>query len=187
MRKDFGSKDWVQPMPVLVLGTYDEEGKPNAMTAAWGNMCHMEPLTIQLNITATQKTAKNLYAGSDITVHITNKATMEAADFVGIASGNDMDKVAKTGWTVKKSEFVKAPVFEEFPIALECKLLSISERATVLAEIVNVSVDEKYLDGAGQPDISKMDIISFNSIKQTYNVIGEEVGDAYIIGQSLLK
>ena len=187
MRKDFGPRDWVEPMPVLVLGTYDPDGKPNAMTAAWGGMRRYEPPCLDVHITETQKTAKNLRAGSDLVVHLTTTATMEAADYVGIATGNEVDKVAKTGWTVKKSEFVNAPVFQEFPLALECKVLDVDERTTVLAQIINVSVDEEYLNGAGQPDIAKMDLIVFDSTNQTYRKLGDVAGDAYTVGQALLK
>ena len=125
MRKDFGSEGWVAPMPVLVIGTYDEQGKPNAMTAARGSKTRMDPLCLSVFISQNQTTTANLRAGSDFTIALATKDTVAAADYVGTCSGHDVDKMEKTGWTVIKSEHVNAPIFDEFPLVIECKCLEV--------------------------------------------------------------
>ena len=126
MRKNFGAKSWLYPMPVLIIVTYDESGTPDAMNAAWGMISDTDKVTICLD--ASHKTVKNILAKKDFTVSMADAKNVIAADYVGIVSGNDVpDKLTKTGWNVTKSEFVDAPIFEELPMTLECKLISYDE------------------------------------------------------------
>ena len=187
MRKNFGAKDFMPPMPVLIIGTYDEEGKPNAMNAAWGGMCRSNPLSLNVFLTEDHKTTKNIKAVGDFTIHIAAKSTMAESDYVGIVSGNAGDKMEATGWKISKAENVNAPVFEDFPIVIECKAVEIDERSRVVGEIVNTSVDEAFLDEAGMPDVDKMEIISYEPIHHTYRLLGEVLGDAFSIGRTVKK
>ncbi|MBQ4627926.1 MAG: flavin oxidoreductase, partial [Clostridia bacterium] len=114
MRKNFGPNPWLYPMPVLIIGSYDENNVPNAMNAAWGGISEGDEISIC--VSEGHKTTKNIIAKKAFTVSIPDAKNVVEADFVGIASGNnDPDKIAKTGWTAVKSEFVDAPVFEEIP------------------------------------------------------------------------
>ena len=149
MRKNFGAKAILYPMPVLIIGTYDENGKPNAMNAAWGGIS--EENQISVCVDDGHKTAKNVVKAGAFTVSIADAENVVACDYVGIVSGNkEPDKIEKAGWHVTKSEFVNAPLFDELPMALECKLISYDEESCRLAgEIVNVCADERILDENG--------------------------------------
>ena len=135
-------------------------------------------------------TTENLDRCGEFTVAFATKDTMVAADFVGIVSGkNDPEKMQKTGWTAIKSEHVNAPVFTEFPMTLECRILrkidETKDGYNLIAEIVNILVDEAYLAEDGKPDVEKMQLISYEPVHHGYLVMGERVGNAFADGKRL--
>lgn len=185
--KSFGPKAWLLPQPVLIIGTYDREGKPNAMNAAWGGQWDGNEIMISMG---SHLTTANLNACGDFTVAFATQNTLVAADFVGIVSGkNDPAKMEKTGWTAVPSENVKAPVFQEFPMTLECRIKEkLYESETgyyIIAEIVNILVDEKYIAEDGKPDVEKMGLITFDPCHFGYIALGQKVGNAFSDGKSL--
>ena len=185
--KSFGQKPWVLPQPVLIIGTYNNDGTPNAMNAAWGGQWDSKEIMICMGSHAT---TENLDRCGEFTVAFATKDTMMAADFVGIVSGkNDPEKMQKTGWTAIKSEHVNAPVFTDFPMTLECRILrkidETEDGYNLIAEIVNILVDEAYLAEDGKPDVEKMQLISYEPVHHGYLVMGERVGNAFADGKRL--
>ena len=185
--KSFGQKPWVLPPPVLIIGTYNNDGTPNAMNAAWGGQWDSKEIMICMGSHAT---TENLDRCGEFTVAFATKDTMVAADFVGIVSGkNDPEKMQKTGWTAIKSEHVNAPVFTEFPMTLECRILrkigETEDGYNLIAEIVNILVDEAYLAEDGKPEVEKMQLISYEPVHHGYLVMGERVGNAFADGKRL--
>ena len=185
MRKNFGAKSWLYPMPVLIIGTYDESGTPDAMNAAWGMISDTDKVTICLD--ASHKTVKNILVKKDFTVSMADAKNVIAADYVGIVSGNDVpDKVAKTGWHVTKSEFVDAPIFEELPMTLECKMISYDEETELMTgEIVNICVDESILGEDGKIDLTKFQPITYDPVHHDYLTLGAKVGNAFKDGRKI--
>ena len=185
MRKNFGAKSWLYPMPVLIIGTYDETGTPDAMNAAWGMISDTDKVNICLD--ASHKTVKNILVKKDFTVSMADAKNVIAADYVGIVSGNDVpDKVSKTGWHVTKSEFVDAPIFEELPMTLECKMLSYDEEAELMTgEIVNICVDESILGEDGKIDLTKFQPITYDPVHHDYLTLGAKVGNAFKDGRKI--
>ena len=185
--KSFGSKPWIIPQPVLIIGTYDKDGKPNAMNAAWGGQWDMHEIVISLSSHAT---TDNLKVNNEFTVAFATAETEVAADYVGIVSGrNTPDKMARTGWTTKKAPNVNAPVITNLPLTLECRVKQkIDESETgyyLVGEIVNVLCDEKYLAADGNPDVEKMGIITYDPVHHTYIQLGKTVGKAFSDGKQL--
>ena len=185
MRKNLKPKAYIYPLPVLIIGTYDENGTPNAMNAAWGTVCDTAQVAICL--TATHKTVKNLLKTKAFTVAMADSRNVIPADFVGVISGNDEpNKLAKTGWTIAKSEFVNAPIIEELPLVLECKLVSYdTETEICIGEVVNVSVDESILDTNGKFDLTKFKPLCYDTSGRSYYTFGEKVGQAFFDGLKL--
>lgn len=185
MRKNFGAKPMVYPMPVFILGTYGENDVPDAMNAAWGGIS--EATEISVCISENHKTTENILARGAFTVSIPDADNTVAADYVGIVSGNDVpDKIARASWHAVKSEFVDAPLFEELPMALECKLKSYDpESCRLVGEIVNVCADERILGDDGMIDLSKFRPITYDPVHHTYRVLGEVVGQAFSDGNKL--
>lgn len=185
MKKNFGAKAWLYPMPVLIIGSYDAEGKPNAMNAAWGGISLEDRISICVD--DAHKTTANVLSRKAFTVHIANVAQMVACDYVGVVSGNDNpDKLDRTGWHVKKSDFIDAPVFEELPMVLECELVSYDKSdCRMVGKIVNVAVDESCLTSDGKVDVAKLDPITFDPVNHVYLKLGEKAGDAFKAGLAL--
>lgn len=185
MRKNLQPKPFLYPLPVLIIGTYDEAGMPDAMNAAWGTICDMNQVAIFLS--ATHKTTKNILTKQAFTVSMADAKNVVFADYVGVISGNDVpDKLSKTTWTITSSEFVDAPIFKELPLTLECKLVSFNEESEcVVGEIVNISVDEEILDEKGKIDLQKFKPISYDPSNHTYVTLGETVGRAFSDGFKL--
>lgn len=185
--KSFGQKPWVLPQPVLIIGTYNSDGTPNAMNAAWGGQWDAKEIMISMGAHAT---TENLARCNEFTVAFATKETMVASDFVGIVSAkNNSGKIQKTGWNAIKAENVNAPVFTDFPMTLECRILrKIDETAdgyNIVAEIVNILVDEQFLAADGKPDVEKMQLITYEPVRHGYLVLGERVGNAFADGKAL--
>lgn len=185
MRKNFGAKTWMYPMPVLIVGTYDEDGKANAMNAAWGGIYDTNEVIICLS--ADHKTTKNIKAKGAFTVSIADAAHVIACDYVGIASGNDTpDKMERAGFTTTKAEFVDAPIINELPMTLECRLKKIGEDGNIIGEIVNVSADESVLGEDGKISPEKLAPIAFDPVGNAYHKLGDRVGAAFRDGMKLM-
>ena len=185
MRRNFGAKEMCYPMPVFIIGTYNEDGTPNAMNAAWGGVTEEAQLTICVD--AEHKTAANVLARKAFTVSMGTAQYVTACDYVGIVSGNkEPDKFAKAGFHATKSEFVDAPLIDELPMALECEMISYDpESCHLVGRVVNVCVDEAFLDEKGKVDVKKLQPITFDPVHQSYLLLGVKVGQAFHDGLSL--
>ena len=185
MRKNFGVKPWCYPQPVFILAAYDENGVPNAMNVAWGGIHYDDQ--IAMCISANHKTTANILASKAFTVSMADEKNMIACDYVGVASGNKTpDKFQKAGFTATKSEFVNAPIIDQLPMTIECKLISYDpETCNLIGEIVNISADESILDENGKIDPEKLKPITFDPIHNAYRVIGDKVGNAFRDGLKL--
>lgn len=183
MRKNFGANTWMYPLPVLIVGTYDEAGKADAMNAAWGGIYDTNQVMLCLG---EHKTTANIRAKGAFTVSFADADHVVPADYVGIVSANDTpDKMEKAGFHTTTSEFVDAPIIDELPMTLECKLVKFNEDGIVIGEIVNVSADERILGVDGKIDPAKLQAIAFDPVRNTYLVLGEKVGNAFRDGNRL--
>ena len=179
MRKNFGAKTMCYPMPVFIIGTYGADGTANAMNAAWGGIS--EEQEISICISAEHKTTENILLRKAFTVSMATARQMAACDYVGIVSGNQVpDKFAKAGFHATKSDFVDAPLIDELPMALECRLISYDPvSCRLVGEIVNVCADESILGSDGKVDVAKLQPITYDSMHHQYLVLGEKVGHAF--------
>ena len=172
-------------MPVFIVGTYDENGKPNAMNAAWGGIDYDDQ--INLCLSAEHKSTINLQKAKAFTVSMGTVEQLVACDYVGITSGNKVeDKFEKAGWHATKSEFVNAPVIDELPMTIECELVSYDpEMCHLVGRIVNVSADESILDEKGKIDPKKLRPITYDPVNHKYIALGEVVGNAFCDGKKI--
>lgn len=184
MRKDFGVKTWLYPMPVLIVAAYDETGTPNAMNAAWGGI--YTDNMVGICIADNHKTTKNILATKAFTVSIATRSQVVPCDYVGIVSGNsEPDKMSKAGFHTIKSKHVNAPIIEELPMTLECELDSYDEESCYMTgHIINVSADESVLTN-GKIDVSKLQPIIYDPCNHDYLVVGDKVAKAFSAGKEL--
>lgn len=185
--KNFEPKAWLLPQPVLIIGTYDANGRPNAMNAAWGGQWDADEIMISMGSHAT---TANLELRGEFTVAFATVETLVGADYVGIVSAkNEPNKLDRTHWTALRAEHVDAPLFTNFPMTLECRIeRKIDESPTgyyLIAKIVNITADERYLADDGKPDLLKMHLIVFDPIHHTYIRLGDQAGLAFSDGKQL--
>lgn len=184
MRIDFGKKTWLFPCPVLIIATYGQDGTVDAMNAAWGGI--YDTNQVMLCLSDDHKTTENIRRTQAFTVSFADAEHVVQADYLGIVSANDVpDKFARAHLHAIASNHVAAPLIEEFPIALECRLNKFNEDGIVVGDIVNVSVDSKVLDAAGNVDLSKAGVIAYNSAQHDYRVLGAKVGNAFSDGKQI--
>ncbi|MBR3358977.1 MAG: flavin reductase family protein [Solobacterium sp.] len=184
MRKNFGKKTIITPLPVVILGTYDENGVPNAMNAAWAGQIDAHQIVVSLS---KHKTTDNLERCGEFTVSFATRKTAVESDYFGIETGRKVNKIEKAGFHAEEGEYVNAPVFAEYPLTLECRVVELrpdTEGYILIGETVNMSADESILTD-GKVDLGKMEPIMFDSSMNKYRVIGEIVGDAFKDGMKL--
>ena len=171
-------------MPVLIVGSYDENGVPNAMNAAWGGI--YDTNLVMVCLADDHKTTDNIKKSGAFTLSFATAKTVAPCDYVGIVSANDIpDKFDRAGFHATKSEFVNAPLIDELPMAVECRLLKFNEDGICIGEIVNISAEESILDENGKVDAKKLDPIIYDSVSHAYWSFGEKVGSAFCDGKSI--
>ena len=184
MRKNFGVKPWFYPLPVLIVATYDENGTPDAMNAAWGGLYDADMVVLCLS--ENHKTTANIRLNNAFTVSFATADTVVPCDYVGMVSANDVaDKFTRAGFTSVKSEFVNAPLINELPLALECELAGFTENGNVIGKIKNISADEKILGYDGKIDVKQLRPISYEPVTNEYLVVSEFAGRAFSAGNKL--
>lgn len=188
-KKDLGVKPYLFPMPVLMIATYCEDGSVDVMNMAQGGICDNNK--VALNITESHKTSQNIKERGAFTISVADIPHLRESDFFGTASGNRMkDKFERSGMHAVKSERVDAPIIEEYPITLECKVDKIQKDEDgfrVVGEIVNVLADESVLDENGKVDPTKLNAFVFDQFQNGYYAIGEKVGEAWKSGNKYMK
>lgn len=189
MKTSIGAKTIVYPTPVFIVGTYDDEGRPNVMTAAWGGICCSSPPCVAVALREATYTYGNLMKRKAFTISLPSEQYVKEADYFGIASGRNEDKFAATGLTAVKSEVVDAPFVKEFPFVLECRLLHhfpIGLHTQFIGEILDIKVEEEMLGEKGA-DIQKIRPILWAPDSRGYFGIGRFLGKAFALGKDLLK
>ncbi len=184
MRKNFGVRSWLYPMPVFIVVAYDEAGIPNAMNAAWGGMYTDNMIGVCLS--EGHKTTKNILKTKAFTVSMATAEYVTSCDYVGIVSGNkEPEKFTKAGFHATRSEFVNAPIIDELPMTLECEFVSYDEESNhLVGRIVNISIDDKVLTD-DKVDIRKMKPITYDPINHDYIELGAIVGKAFSDGKKI--
>ncbi len=177
-----GPKSVITPEGVFIIGTYDENGVPNAMNAAWGMQSDTGEITLML---ARHKTTENFEKTGAFTVAFGTADTVLISDYFGVETGRKVNKIEKAGCHVHKSIHVNAPIIEEYPLTLECKVRNWDpQTGYLIGEIVASQADESILTN-GKVDLGKLRPIIFDPSFNAYRVVGEIVGKAFSDGLKL--
>lgn len=188
MKKSLGARTLVFPTPAWVVGTYDRDGKPNVMTAAWGGICCSSPPCIGVSLRKATYTYTNLMERKAFTVNVPSEDYIKAVDFFGMTTGRDVDKFAAARLTPVKSDIVDAPCVKEFPLVLECKVIHTNEiglHTHFVGEILDVKAEESVLGDNGLPDIEKVKPILYCPEVRKYHGVGRYLGQAFSIGRDM--
>ena len=188
MKKGFKPASWIYPQPAIVIATWDKEGRPDAMTAAWAGIYDTDKIGIMLD--HRHKTMENIKETGAFTVSMSTALTMAESDYFGTVSGNTVEgKIDKVGFHTVKSEYVNAPVIEEYPLTFECKvekLIPEGEDFHVVGDIVHILAEESILTN-GKPDPAKLHPLAFDGVNGTYLETGKAIGKAWREGRKFVK
>ena len=188
MKRSLVARTLAIPTPAWVVGTYDSAGRANGATVAWAGICCSRPPCVAVSLRRATYTHGNIVARRAFTVGIPSAEQVREADYLGLASGRDLDKLARLGLTAVRSELVDAPLVAEFPLTLECRLIQTVEiglHTQFIGEILDVKADEAVLDASGHVDVGKARPIVFASGADAYFAVGERLGAAFSIGRGL--
>jgi flavin reductase (DIM6/NTAB) family NADH-FMN oxidoreductase RutF len=188
MNKSLGAKTLIYPAPVLVVGTYDKDGKPNVMTASWGGVCCSEPPCVAVSLRKATCSHANILAREAFTISIPSEKYVKEADYFGLVSGRHADKFAESKLTPVKSKLVDAPYVKEFPLVLECKLVHVAElglHTQFVGEVIDTKADESIIGEGGAIDIKKLKPLVFTSDTQEYYGIGSRKGKVFSAGKGI--
>jgi flavin reductase (DIM6/NTAB) family NADH-FMN oxidoreductase RutF len=189
MKKSLGARTMVYTTPVWVIATYDRNGRPNAMTAAWGGICCSKPPCIAVSLRKATYSYGNIVERKAFTVNVPSEDYLKQADYFGLVSGRETDKFSASGLTPVRSDKVDAPYIKEFPLVLECKVLHTIEiglHTEFIGEIIDVLAEEDVLGEQGLPDIVKVRPLVFSPELRTYHGIGKLAGVAFQAGKEIL-
>lgn len=176
-RKSFGPENALitTPQPCVMIATWDQDHTPDVMMAAWAGQLDYNQIVISLG---KHKTTDNLELTQAFTVSFADVRTIAESDYFGLVSGNDVpDKVARAGFTATPSQNVDAPIINEYPLTLECRVVSF-EDGMLIGEVVNQIADESILTD-GKVDLGKLQPIVFDAASMSYRSVGGIVGKAW--------
>ncbi len=188
MKRSLGAKTLVYPTPTWIVGSYDAQGKPNGMTAAWGGICCSDPPCVAVSLRRATYTFGSLMQRRAFTISVPSQSQVKLADYFGLVSGRDTDKFAATGLTAVRSELVDAPYIAECPMVLECEIVHVFElglHTQFVGKIVDVKAEEAVLDASGSPDILKVLPIIFSPGDRVYYGVASTLGHAFAVGKEL--
>jgi flavin reductase (DIM6/NTAB) family NADH-FMN oxidoreductase RutF len=188
MKTSIGAKTLLYPAPVLVVGSYDDKGKPNVMTAAWGGICCSKPPCVMVALRKATYSYAGIKKHRAFTISIPSTAHAKEADFFGMASGKTTDKFAKSGLTPVRSDRVNAPYVSEFPVVLECELRHAFElglHTQFVGEVMDVKADPGVLGEDGLPDMEKIQPMLFAPESRKYYGVGAVIGEAFSMGKGI--
>ena len=188
MKKSIGAKTFLAAVPVLIIGSYDQNGKPNLMACAWGGICCSNPPCVNISLRKATYSYHNIISRKAFTVNILFSDRVKEADFYGIVSGRNYNKFEKTKITPVKSDIVDAPYGKEFPIVLECKVIQnieIGLHTEFIGEIMDVKVEESLLDEDGKVIMEKLDPILYTPVIAAYFAHGKYIGRGYTLGKDI--
>jgi len=186
MKKSLGATTILAPAPAWVIGTFDEHGKPNAATIAWGGICCSKPPCVAISLRSATMTHGNIMARRAFTVNIPSEDLVRQADYCGIVSGRDVDKFAAAGLTPVNSELVDAPYIAEFPMVVECAVLHVVEiglHTQFIGEIRDIKAEASVLAEGGALDMAKLRPVVFAAAGRTYHGLSASLGPAFGVGR----
>ncbi len=190
MKTSIGARPLVYTTPVWVVATYDPDGKANAMTASWGGICCSRPPSVAVSLRRATATYGFLSSRRAFTVNVPSEELAAVADYFGSVSGRDVDKLATAGITAVASELVDAPVLEEFPLVLECRLahtLEIGLHTLFVGEIVDIKAEEAVLGERGLPDPERVRPFSYAPELRRYHALGRELGRSGVLAREITR
>ena len=190
-KKSIGAHPYLYPEPIMLVGTYDGDGKPNIATIAWAGICNADPVLVGLAVRPTRHTHSAIIARKSFTISIPPQSMAETVDFAGLATGRKVDKFAVAGLTPVASDVVDAPYVAECPVVLECTLsqqLELPSHTYFIAEVLDIKADQDCLAASGEhPDMMKFMPMAYDAGENAYYGLNKLIGKAFSIGVPMMR
>lgn len=165
------------PVPAALITVADSKGNRNALTLAWvGTVCS-EPPMVSISVRPERYSHDMLEETGEFVINLTTKDLTFATDYCGVKSGRDVDKFKEMNLHTQKADHICAPLIEESPVNLECKVeqvLRLGSHDMYVAKVLAVHVDEKYMDENGRFDLEASDLMAYSH--GSYYTLGEKLG-----------
>jgi len=188
MKRSLGAKTLVYPAPVLVVGTYDQAGNPNVMTASWAGIASSQPPCVAVSIRQVTSSYANIMRRKAFTLAIASEPYVKQVDYFGLVSGRTANKFAAAKLTPVKSKLVDAPYVKELPLVLECKLVHVTDlglHTQFIGEVLDVKADDEIIGSGGAVDIRRLRPLIFTPDTQEYFGVGGFVGKVFSAGKDI--
>ncbi|MDR1815761.1 MAG: flavin reductase family protein [Clostridiales Family XIII bacterium] len=190
MKRSIGVKEILFPNPMCVVGAYDEAGKANMAAIAWAGIVASVPPSVGISVRPSRYTHVCIKRRGAFTISVPSLHYLKEADYFGLASGRDADKLAVTGLTAVRGAFVDAPYIEEFPYVLECAVthsIEIGSHTLFVGEVKDARADAELFDEQGHVDWAAGQIVCYDMSANSYYSVGENVGKAFSVGAGFLQ
>lgn len=165
------------PLPVVMVSMADKNGKTNIITIAWAGTVCTNPPMVSISVRPERYSYPILKETGEFVINLTTKELAFATDYCGVKSGRDVDKFKEMKLTPLKAKEVRAPLIQESPVNLECRvreILPLGSHHMFLADVVAVHADEKYMDEKHKFHLEKAEPIVYSH--GAYLACGEQIG-----------
>ncbi len=167
----------LSPVPAVMVTTIGNEGRPNILTISWTGIVCSEPPMLSISVRPERHSFKLLRETGEFVVNIPDRRIVKETDYCGVASGRDCDKFHETGLTAGRSATVKAPIINECPVNIECRVdreIELGSHCLFIARITNVQISEHLIDGQGRLQVEKAALVGY--AHGNYYQLGKQLG-----------
>lgn len=152
------------PLPAVLVTTVDGTGKVNVFTVGWTGIACTRPPMVTIAVRKERLSYENITATGEFVINLTTTEMLKMTDFCGCRSGRKVDKIKHFGLELEPGSDVKVPSLAKSPVALECKVCSVTELGThdlFLAEIVRNKVEKSIIDKDGKFDLARAGLLAY--------------------------
>ena len=182
MKIPIGPRTLLYPLPVVLVGTYDENNKANLMTASWCGICNSEPPCVNISLRKERHSYNAIVKNKEFSISFPSVDMVAEADYCGIFSGKNTDKLEDLNLHCEQSDIIKAPIIKECSISMLCRLkrtIDLGSHTMFIGEILDIYAESEVTDIKHKPIIEKVNPLLYDTTSKTYYSVGQKVMKAY--------
>ena len=176
-KQEWKPGNMLYPLPAVMVSCGREGETPNIITVAWaGNVCTNPPM-LSISVRKERFSHGIIKDTGEFVVNLVGRDLVKAADWCGVRSGRDFDKFKEMHLTPQESSKVSCPGIAESPVNIECrvnKILELGSHDMIIADVLCVTVDDKYMDDKGRFDLGATDLVAYSHGE--YFELGKKLG-----------
>jgi len=178
MKQDWKPGTMIYPLPAALISCGSSPDEHNIITVSWvGTICSDPPMCY-ISIRPSRHSYEIIKRTGEYVINLSTEALARATDWCGVRSGRDFNKFEEMKLTAGKATIVKAPLIEESPVCIECRvreIIPLGSHDMFISEVVNVKADDQYLDPVtGRFDLQKARLLAY--CHGDYYGLGKKIG-----------